>query len=175
MKLFFRSCLLLPFLVVFSSLFLAGAGAENHTFLLAGNRTQRPDPFNDYNTYNGGWNLTSKHYWGSVGFTGAPFFIVAAVCAGSVVLYTGNGKFTISIDDTLDYVENQAKYTSDNLKNVSNYLDTAKTVAVNSVFLPSEIQQAIDSIDKMIKSASTTLNDVTSNNSKRIQTAVDNM
>ncbi|KAK1550910.1 hypothetical protein Q3G72_026746 [Acer saccharum] len=235
MKLFFGSSLLLPLLVVLFSLFpaesevtpwktntrlLAEVTSENHTFILAGNRTQRPDPFNDYNTYNGGWNLTSKHYWGSVGFTGAPFFIVAAVwflvflltlfiicicrcccrresygysrlcyalsliflifftiaaIAGSVVLYTGNGKFTISIDDTLDYVENQAKYTSDNLKNVSNYLDTAKTVAVNSVFLPSEIQQAIDSIDKMIKSASTTLNDATSNNSKRIQTAVDNI
>ncbi|KAK3220209.1 hypothetical protein Dsin_014179 [Dipteronia sinensis] len=91
--------------------------------------------------------------------------IFAIFSAGSVVLYTGVGKFITSIDNTLDYAEDQAKFTSDDLKNVSIYLDTAKTVAVNSVFLPSEIQQAIDSIDKMIKSASKTLNDETSKNS----------
>ncbi|KAK3220198.1 hypothetical protein Dsin_014168 [Dipteronia sinensis] len=101
--------------------------------------------------------------------------IFAIFSAGSVVLYTGVGKFITSIDNTLDYAEDQAKFTSDDLKNVSIYLDTAKTVAVNSVFLPSEIQQAIDSIDKMIKSASKTLNDETSKNSKCINIAVDNI
>ncbi|KAL5772725.1 hypothetical protein ACOSP7_012340 [Xanthoceras sorbifolium] len=246
MKFFFGSnpSRLLPFLVVFFSLFhlhsftpipereygevapwkasrlLADGTSENQTFILAANRTQRPDPFDNYENYNGGWNLTSKHYWGSVAWTGVPFFIIAivwflvfgltlcficicccccrrepygysrlcyalsliflilftlAAIAGSVVLYTGNGKFKLSIDDTLDYVENQAHYTSDNLKNVSDYLDAAKTVAVNSVFLPSEVQQAIDSIDNMIKSASKTLNDETSKNSKRIHKGVNDI
>lgn len=37
---------------------------NNQTMILAAERTQRRDPFRNYETYYGGWNLTNKHYWG---------------------------------------------------------------------------------------------------------------
>ncbi|XP_044471256.1 uncharacterized protein LOC123200178 isoform X2 [Mangifera indica] len=53
--------------------------ASNSTLILAANRTQRRDPLADFKTYTGGWNISERHYWASVGFTAAPFFIIAAV------------------------------------------------------------------------------------------------
>ncbi|KAJ0241147.1 Uncharacterized protein HA466_0216000 [Hirschfeldia incana] len=47
--------------------------------LLAAHRTKRPDILRAFKPYRGGWNITNNHYWASVGFTGAPGFILAAV------------------------------------------------------------------------------------------------
>ncbi|KAK8602093.1 hypothetical protein V6N13_058251 [Hibiscus sabdariffa] len=46
--------------------------------ILAENRTYRKDPLNDFKKYTGGWNISNQHYWASVGFTAAPFFVIAA-------------------------------------------------------------------------------------------------
>ncbi|KAL2609430.1 hypothetical protein R1flu_028003 [Riccia fluitans] len=53
----------------------------NGTFLLAANRTNRRDPLDNFHIYRGGWNIQDKHYWGSVGYTGLPAFIVALIWA----------------------------------------------------------------------------------------------
>lgn len=45
--------------------------------LLAENRTKRPDILSKFHKYRGGWDITNKHYWASVGFTGAAAFILA--------------------------------------------------------------------------------------------------
>ncbi|KAJ3694383.1 hypothetical protein LUZ60_009863 [Juncus effusus] len=45
--------------------------------ILAEERTKRPDLLNKFRVYEGGWNITNKHYWASVGFTGAAGFILA--------------------------------------------------------------------------------------------------
>ncbi|KAH9794851.1 transmembrane protein [Citrus sinensis] len=47
--------------------------------LLASNRTKRPDILNHFRRYQGGWDITNKHYWASVGFTGAAAFILAVI------------------------------------------------------------------------------------------------
>ncbi|KAJ4709792.1 putative Transmembrane protein [Melia azedarach] len=47
--------------------------------LLAATRTKRPDILNHFRRYRGGWDITNKHYWASVGFTGAAAFILAVV------------------------------------------------------------------------------------------------
>ncbi|KAL3566095.1 hypothetical protein D5086_031510 [Populus alba] len=47
--------------------------------LLAPKRTYRKDPLNDFKRYTGGWNISDRHYWASVGFTAAPLFAIAAV------------------------------------------------------------------------------------------------
>uniref|UniRef100_A0A1J3GZ23 Transmembrane protein n=1 Tax=Noccaea caerulescens TaxID=107243 RepID=A0A1J3GZ23_NOCCA len=47
--------------------------------VLAADRTKRPDILRAFKPYRGGWNITNNHYWASVGFTGAPGFILAAV------------------------------------------------------------------------------------------------
>ncbi|XP_021896284.1 uncharacterized protein LOC110813448 [Carica papaya] len=46
------------------------------TLVLAANRTKaRHSP--GFTHYHGGWNITNRHYWASVGFTGAAAFILA--------------------------------------------------------------------------------------------------
>nr|GMD23487.1 WD repeat and HMG-box DNA-binding protein like [Ipomoea batatas] len=49
------------------------------TLVLAGNRTKRPDILARFRKYRGGWDIANKHYWASVGFTGAAGFILSVV------------------------------------------------------------------------------------------------
>ncbi|CAO2841106.1 unnamed protein product [Amaranthus hypochondriacus] len=51
----------------------------NSSLILAAKNTYRRDPINHFNRYTGGWNISDTHYWASVAFTAAPFFIIAAV------------------------------------------------------------------------------------------------
>lgn len=51
---------------------------ENSSFILAAHRTHRKDPLNDFKRYNGGWNISERHYWASVAFTAAPLFVISA-------------------------------------------------------------------------------------------------
>ncbi|XP_047327881.1 uncharacterized protein LOC124931460 [Impatiens glandulifera] len=58
----------------------SGEDALNSTYLiLAAKRTHRKDPLDGFKKYTGGWNISEKHYWASVAFTSAPFFVIAAV------------------------------------------------------------------------------------------------
>ncbi|KAK8655029.1 hypothetical protein V6N13_107621 [Hibiscus sabdariffa] len=56
-----------------------GSEGDNSSLILAAKRTYRRDPLNDFKKYTGGWNISNRHYWASVGFTTAPFFVIAAV------------------------------------------------------------------------------------------------
>uniref|UniRef100_A0A5B6ZRF5 Transmembrane protein n=1 Tax=Davidia involucrata TaxID=16924 RepID=A0A5B6ZRF5_DAVIN len=49
------------------------------TLVLAARRTKRPDILRGFRRYRGGWDIANKHYWASVGFTGAAGFILAAL------------------------------------------------------------------------------------------------
>ncbi|KAF7827706.1 putative transmembrane protein [Senna tora] len=49
------------------------------TLVLASNRTRRPDILRGFRRYQDGWDIANKHYWASVGFTGAPGFILAVL------------------------------------------------------------------------------------------------
>lgn len=49
------------------------------TLLLAANRTRRPDILHGFRRYLGGWDINNRHYWASVGFTGAAAFILAVL------------------------------------------------------------------------------------------------
>ncbi|KDO59310.1 hypothetical protein CISIN_1g009383mg [Citrus sinensis] len=59
--------------------YLAEEPTDNSTLILAEKRTQRKDPIDNFHKYKGGWNISNKHYWASVGFTAAPFFIIAGI------------------------------------------------------------------------------------------------
>ncbi|KAK4757290.1 hypothetical protein SAY87_007417 [Trapa incisa] len=197
---------------------LADGSAQNSSLILAEKRTQRRDPLDNFKIYTGGWNISNDHYWASVGFTAAPFFVIAAVwfvlfgltlsliclcycccrrepygysriayalsliililftvaaIVGCIVLYTGQGKFHSSTMDTLDYIVQQANTTAENLENVSNYLDSAKRMGVDSVFLPSSVQNNIDDVKTKINSSAATLSSKTRDNSKKIQDVLD--
>ncbi|OWM86747.1 uncharacterized protein LOC116186973 [Punica granatum] len=52
---------------------------DNALLILAAQRTRRKDPLNGFDRYTGGWNIEDRHYWASVGFTGAPLFAAAAI------------------------------------------------------------------------------------------------
>ncbi|XP_010555160.1 PREDICTED: uncharacterized protein LOC104824728 [Tarenaya hassleriana] len=52
-------------------------GGEYGRLVLAADRTKRPDLLRGFRPYRGGWNITSNHYWASVGFTGAAGFVLA--------------------------------------------------------------------------------------------------
>ncbi|KAM0872156.1 hypothetical protein ACQ4PT_038904 [Festuca glaucescens] len=80
-----RAPLVLLFFLAFVSLFavhasgaLVPAGAES-TFLLAAARTRRKDPLAGLRYHTGGWNISSEHYWASVGFSAAPVFAAAGI------------------------------------------------------------------------------------------------
>uniref|UniRef100_A0A2P2IKG5 Uncharacterized protein MANES_06G043100 n=2 Tax=Rhizophora mucronata TaxID=61149 RepID=A0A2P2IKG5_RHIMU len=51
----------------------------NSSLILAAERTQRRDPLDNFKRYNGGYNISSEHYWASVGLTAAPFFVIAGI------------------------------------------------------------------------------------------------
>ncbi|GAU23112.1 hypothetical protein TSUD_305590 [Trifolium subterraneum] len=46
---------------------------------LAAERTRRKDPFDGFNKYTNGWNITDYHYWTSVSYTAVPVFSIAAI------------------------------------------------------------------------------------------------
>ncbi|KAL5726637.1 hypothetical protein ACHQM5_009664 [Ranunculus cassubicifolius] len=55
------------------------SNGENQTIILAKKRTERPDILRGFKKYHGGWDIMNRHYWSSVGFTGAAGFILAAL------------------------------------------------------------------------------------------------
>ncbi|KAI5320745.1 PREDICTED: transmembrane [Prunus dulcis] len=58
---------------------LAEGTVQNSSLILAEKRTYRKDPLDGFKKYTGGWNISNDHYWASVGFTAAPFFVIAGV------------------------------------------------------------------------------------------------
>ncbi|XP_050367036.1 uncharacterized protein LOC126785398 [Argentina anserina] len=102
------------------------------------------------------------------------FFTVAAI-VGCIVLYTGQAKFHSSTTKTLDYVVSQADTTVESLRNLSGYLGAAKRIGVDSIFLPSDVQNSIDTTITKLNSAATKLSDTTEKNSKRIDDGLDNI
>uniref|UniRef100_A0A1J3DA60 Transmembrane protein n=1 Tax=Noccaea caerulescens TaxID=107243 RepID=A0A1J3DA60_NOCCA len=101
-------------------------------------------------------------------------FTIAAI-VGCVFLYTGQGKFHASTTETLDYVVRQANFTSESLRNVSDYLNAAKKVDVQSSVLPGDVLSSIDDIQGKINSSATTLSTKTMENQDKIQNVLDNM
>lgn len=89
------------------------------------------------------------------------------------MLYVGQGKFHSRTSSTLEYIVNQADATAENLKNLSVYLSSAKSIRVDSIFLTPDIQKGIDDIGTKISSVSSTLTDAASNNSDKIQNGLD--
>ncbi|KAG6715218.1 hypothetical protein I3842_05G239800 [Carya illinoinensis] len=57
----------------------ASDDAIHSTLALAANRTNRLDILRGFRRYRGGWDIANRHYWASVGFTGAPAFVLAVL------------------------------------------------------------------------------------------------
>jgi len=101
--------------------------------------------------------------------------LILLIRAGCIVLYTAQGKFHGSTSTTLKYVVSQADFTAENLRNVSDYLDAAKNIGVDAVFLPADVQGNIDTIKTKINSSAVELSTKTHENSEQIKDGIDKM
>ncbi|THG07872.1 hypothetical protein TEA_015231 [Camellia sinensis var. sinensis] len=72
---------------------------------------------------------------------------------GCVVLYTGQGKFHTSTSNTLDYVVWQANTIVESLGSVLDYLEAAKHIRVDQLFLPPDVQNNINKVETDINTA----------------------
>lgn len=95
--------------------------------------------------------------------------------AGSILLYVGQDKFHRNISHTLDYVVDQSEFTVQSLRNVSGYLDLAKTTGVDQVFLPVSDQQNIDNLNRKLNRAANDLESRTKDNSRTIRDVLENV
>ncbi|KAJ3695521.1 hypothetical protein LUZ60_000898 [Juncus effusus] len=95
-------------------------------------------------------------------------FTISAI-VGSIVLYTGQGKFHSSTTNTLDYVVGQSNYTVDNLRNFSSSLAAAKRIGIVQSFLPQNVLTEIDSAQTKLNSSANDLASRTQSNSDKIQ------
>eukprot|EP00253_Pinus_taeda_P003612 PITA_03612 len=190
---------------------------SNSSLILAEDRTRRPDILHKFKRYRGGWNITNKHYWASVGFTGAPGFILAILwftifglalyilcccrerikgeqqgllfsywisllllivftCAaviGCSLLSLGQDKFHREISDTLEFVVKQSDVIVENLRNVTEYLDDAKTISVAQIVIPEDEQHQIEELNENLIRAADELEEITSDSADKIQKALD--
>ncbi|KAK8962266.1 hypothetical protein KSP40_PGU009161 [Platanthera guangdongensis] len=142
---------------------------SNSSFALAAKRTERRDPLNNFEDYTGGWNISNRHYWASVGFSSAPLFGIAFVCIGCALLYNGQGKFHSSTSNTLDYVVGQANFTVQNLRDFTGNLSEAKRIKVATLLVPADLQGKIDEIVTKVNTSANDLDQRTADNSKNIR------
>ncbi|KAL7222390.1 hypothetical protein ACSBR1_024146 [Camellia fascicularis] len=101
-------------------------------------------------------------------------FTIAAII-GCVVLYTGQGKFHTSTSNTLDYVVWQANTTVESLGSVLDYLEAAKHIRVDQLFLPPDVQNNINKVETDINTAATTLEHEARRNQKDIWSFLNSM
>ncbi|CAL5375580.1 unnamed protein product [Camellia sinensis] len=94
---------------------------------------------------------------------------------GCVVLYTGQGKFHTSTSNTLDYVVWQANTTVESLGSVLDYLEAAKHIRVDQLFLPPDVQNNINKVETDINTAATTLEHEARRNQKDIQSVLNSV
>uniref|UniRef100_A0A7N0T8X7 Uncharacterized protein n=1 Tax=Kalanchoe fedtschenkoi TaxID=63787 RepID=A0A7N0T8X7_KALFE len=67
----------------------SGGGYDYFSAVLAAERTKRRNPLNGFKKYTGGWNMSERDYWASVGFTAVPLFAISLVwfvCFGVALL-----------------------------------------------------------------------------------------
>ncbi|OWM69598.1 hypothetical protein CDL15_Pgr014059 [Punica granatum] len=95
-----------------------------------------------------------------------------AVLTGSIVLHTGQGMFHGSTESTMKYVVKQADDTARKLRNVSDDLNAAKGIEMDQMFLPSQVQNNIDSVTKKVNASASTLQSETEHNSHKIRHAL---
>ncbi|BBN13421.1 hypothetical protein MPTK1_6g03310 [Marchantia polymorpha subsp. ruderalis] len=50
-------------------------------------RIPRKDPLDNFHVYDGGFNVTDKHYWSSVAYTGIWGYVLACICLVTAIIY----------------------------------------------------------------------------------------
>jgi hypothetical protein len=98
------------------------------------------------------------------------------LCDLFVNLFCG---FTVSALDvlfcTLEHVLNKSDTVVESLRNVSNYLAAAKQVGMGQIYLPADVQNNIDKVQRMISNSSITLENKIKKNFTSIQHVLDSV
>ncbi|TVU22176.1 hypothetical protein EJB05_31858 [Eragrostis curvula] len=144
----------------------AMAPVSKYPLVLAEERTRRPDVLRHLRLYEGGWNVTNKHYW-AVG--------LGQYRAGCIVLLYGQSEFHDEATRTMDFVVNQSDFTTQTLRNVTEYLSLAKTITVAALYLPSDVQGQIDNLKGDLDKAADTISLKTTENYKMIRKVLHNV
>ncbi|XP_058765414.1 uncharacterized protein LOC131638897 [Vicia villosa] len=96
---------------------------------------------------------------------------ITVIC-GCVVLYSNEQEFQETTSDIIDYILSQVEFTVENLKNVSNSFDSAKTIA-HELNLPPDADMGIDSVKKKILDAAINISNKSHDNSEIIYRVLD--
>ena len=94
---------------------------------------------------------------------------------GCVLLSVGQDDFHGEVLDTLDFVVNQSDFTVQVLKNVTDFLLLAKTINVDQLSLPRDVQNKVDKINVDLNDAANTLSGETAKSSGKIREVFDDM
>lgn len=94
---------------------------------------------------------------------------------GCILLSVGQDDFHDEVLDTLSFVVNQSDFTVQILRNVTDFLSFAKTVSIEEVYLPSDVQKQIDKLNVDLNSAANTLSEKTNESSEKIREVIDNV
>ncbi|CAJ2634611.1 unnamed protein product [Trifolium pratense] len=97
-----------------------------------------------------------------------------ATIGGCILLYSSEQKVHGTTSNTMKYVVSQVEFTNENLKNVSNYLDSAKKISIE-LGLPRDIDKGIHSVQKKIMVTSNDLSKKTRNTSKMLHNGSEGM
>lgn len=84
----------------------------------------------------------------------------------------GQNEFHKEVLDTLKFVVNQSDFTIQILRNVTDFLSSAKTINVAEVYLPSEIWNEIDKLNGELNGAASILSEKTNESSMKIRAVI---
>jgi hypothetical protein len=76
------------------------------------------------------------------------FFFQYCISTGSAILFSVKGKFQSKLEDMTEYTSSEVHSITGTLENVLDNLAEAKTVSVNKVSLPPNLQKSIDDVRK---------------------------
>ncbi|KAA8529084.1 hypothetical protein F0562_033428 [Nyssa sinensis] len=155
------------------------------TLVLAAKRTKRPDVLRGFRRYRGGWDITNKHYWTSVGFTVAAGFILARLwfvsfglallvhhCCGWRINVKGKGShFSQRICLIMLIVFTCAAAIGCILLSVGqdDFHGEALHTLSYVVFLPSDVKDDIDKLNVDLNTAADMLTEKTNEDSGKIR------
>lgn len=77
--------------------------------------------------------------------------------------------------DTLNFVVNQSDFTVDIIRNVTDFLSLAKSISVDQLYLPHDVQNKIGKLNVDLNDAANTLSGETAESSAKVRQVFDNM
>ncbi|WOK98662.1 hypothetical protein Cni_G07374 [Canna indica] len=98
-----------------------------------------------------------------------------AALIGCILLSVGQDEFHGEVLDTLGFVVNQSEFTVEVLRNVTDFLSLAKTISVDQLYLPLDVQNKVDKLNVDLNDAANTLSGETTKSSGKVKRVFDDI